>query len=314
MAVTEEVQQLADRMRSAIGGSLTDLPVAQMRKLVEQNAAGERYPVHRVEDRQVQGPHGLIPIRVYRPSDAVGLPVVLWFHGGGFVVGSIESGDNIARRLCAQVGAVVVNVGYRLAPEHRFPAAFDDCAWVYQWLVDGGQQELGVDSSRIALAGDSAGGTLALATSLWCRDRKIQLPRCQVSVYGAGVKVVSNPEFADLPFLSLEDYDWYWRQYLPDPSLAEDLRVSPGRADDLSGLPPLLTITAEHDPIRDAVEDYAVAIREAGGTASARRYDGMYHGFFGRPEMFESAREAHAEVTSFLHEHLCNEPVTPSVQ
>lgn len=303
MAVDERVQQLAEKMRAGLGAKrLTDFPIPQMREIVENILEPSTIAVHHVADQTVPGPGGQIPVRIYRPNQRTDLPVLLWFHGGGFVLGSLNTGDDLCRRLCTAAEVVVVNVDYRLAPEHPFPAGLDDCLTAYQWVIDGGLPDC--DNTRVALAGDSAGGALAMALSLRCRDDGVRLPQAQVSIYGSADLGVSNPEFGDLPFLSNDDVAWYWDKYLPTADLADHPHALPGRATDLSGLPPLLCVSPEHDPTRDDAENYAHRLQKAGGIAEVRRYPLMYHGFFGRPEMFETAAEAHRDVAAFLQRHL----------
>lgn len=306
MAVTDQVRLLAEQMHQGLGGaSLTDLDLAQMRALVEQIAsAPPEVTVHSVEDRIVDGPDVTIPIRIYRPDDAPDLPALVWLHGGGFALGSLETGDDICRRLCSAAGIVVINVDYRLSPEHPYPAALDDCMAVYAWARAEKRAGDGIDGARVAVAGDSAGGNLAMAMSLRCRDESLPLPSCQVSIYGTAEMVISNPELGDLPFLANEDVEWFWSAYLPEPECADHPYVSPARASVLSDLSPLLVVTAEHDPTRDASEDYARRVLEAGVEVEIRRYPLMYHGFFGRPGMFAEAAQAHRDVVEFLSRHL----------
>ncbi|WP_367128717.1 alpha/beta hydrolase [Saccharothrix sp. HUAS TT1] len=268
-------------------------------------AAGAGEPVRHVTDRHVPGPGGDLPIRVYRPVEGSGpAPTVVYFFGGGWALGSVDTSDEICRALANAVPCQVITVGYRLAPEHPFPAAVDDCRAAVAWIA-ANAAELGVDPARLAVAGDSAGGNLAAVTALATRGDPALA--AQVLVYpntdhrGDTASMRENDDPAGFNHRSVA---WYWSHYLERPEDGRDPLASPLLAEDLGGLPPALVITAEHDPLRDEGERYAERLREAGVPVVATRYDGMAHGFFAMSGVVDAAREAREEVAAFLREHL----------
>ncbi len=239
-------------------------------------------PVGAVEDIEIPGPDGPIGARVYRPEGPGGdLPTVMLFHGGGWVIGDIETHDNMARSLCRDCSAVVVSVDYRLAPEAPFPAAVDDALaatrWVGEHLADFG------GSDRLAVAGDSAGGNLAAVVTQQLRDTGGPAIAAQLLVYPAcdvTGEYPSRHENAAGYFLDLPTMAWFLNHYAADAAMHEDPRLSPLQHGDLGGLPPAVVVTAEYDPLRDEGEAYAKALAAAGVPVEGKRFDGMIHGFF----------------------------------
>jgi acetyl esterase len=271
-----------------------------------QAAAGTGEPVHEVTDRLLPGPGGDLPVRVYRPSATTEpLPAVVYFFGGGWTLGSIDTSDEICRHLANSVPCQVITVGYRLAPEHPFPAAVHDCYAATAWIADNAA-ELGVDRDRIAVAGDSAGGNLATVVALLARDRGAPALVAQVLVYpntdfrGNTESMRDNDDDA---LFNRRSVAWYWSQYLVTPEDGLDPLVSPLRADDLGGLSPALVITAEYDPLRDEGEQYAERLRAAGVPVTATRYAGMVHGFFAMAGVLDGGRAARAQVCAYLSDH-----------
>jgi acetyl esterase len=263
-------------------------------------------PVTEVLDRTVPGPAGDIAVRIYVPGGAVPFPVVAYFHGGGFVLGSLDTHDRICRRVCRASEALVVSVAYRLAPEHRFPAALDDCMAVTHWLADHAG-ELRGDRDRIAVAGDSAGGNVAAAVALASRADGGPGLAAQVLVYPVIDAACATPSFvqnAERYLLSATAMRWFWDQYLGPDGDPDSGYASVLRAPDLGGLPPALVITAEFDPLRDEGEAYAEHLQEAGTDATVHRYDGMIHGFVGMDALVDDADDAMAEIGAFLRTHL----------
>jgi acetyl esterase len=235
----------------------------------------------RVEDVMVPGPGGDIPVRVYVPAGAGPFPTVAFFHGGGWVIGNIETHDVPVRRLANLVPAVVVSVDYRLAPEHPFPAAPQDCYAATVWAAENISQ-YGGDGSRLAVAGDSAGGNLAAVVAQMARDQGGPPIAFQLLVYpavDARMSYGSITENGDGYLLTKGFMEWFYGHYFTNESDADDPLASPIKASSLAGLPPALVLTAEFDPLRDEGEAYAAALQGAGGTATAKRYDGMIHGF-----------------------------------
>jgi acetyl esterase len=250
---------------------------------VTTNPALPKHPVHDVADRTIPGPAGPIPVRVYRPSAQAGLPALLWFHGGGWVTGNLDTHDQICRLLCDAVGAVVVSVDYRLAPEAKYPAAADDCMTAYEWAL-AHADEVNADPTRIAIGGDSAGGNLAAVVALCARHQGLPPPKLQLLVYPVTDYEFDSPAMIDNAkgyFLELESMRWFYDHYAGAPADFDEWRFSPMRAADVSGVAPAVVITAEFDPLRDQGEYYGRRLQEAGVPTEVVRAEGLIHGFFG---------------------------------
>jgi len=254
--------------------------------------------VAKVEDRAVPGVGPDVPVRIYTPEGEGPFPVLVWFHGGGWVVGNLDTADGTARHLTVQTGCVVVSVGYSLAPEARFPAAADDCYAVTQWVARNGAS-INVDPSNIAVGGDSSGGNLAAVVSLMARDRGGPALAFQLLVYPVTSRdcdTVSYRENADGYLLTKDGMIWFWDLYLSNDADASNPYAAPLAAEDLSGLPPALVITAEFDPLRDEGEAYAQRLRAAGVPTTCSRYDGMIHSFFGMSAVMDKGKQAVSEA------------------
>ena len=263
------------------------------------------------EDRTVPGPAGEIPVRVYRPPADEPLPVVVYFHGGGWVIGDIATHDTTCQRLAAGVPAVVVSVDYRLAPEHCFPAAVDDCDAATAW-VSAHAAELGGDATRLAVAGDSAGGNLAAVVALRARDSGGPSIAFQLLVYPATDmtrSLLSHTENGEGYLLDTDAMTWFCDNYLADADPRHP-DASPLFVDDLAGLPPALVVTAEFDPLRDEGESYAQRLRAAGVDVTTSRYEGMIHGFYGLDSIFDSAKRATEETVTALRDALSKQSVS----
>lgn len=286
---------------AAAGGrpELYDLsPADARRQMLEAGKplAGEPRPVGRVIDRSIPGPAGDIPARLYRPTagPAELLPVLVYFHGGGFVIGDLESHDGVCRWLCEKAGCLVVSVGYRLAPEHRFPAAVDDAYAATAWVA-AEAEALGGDRSRIAVGGDSAGGSLATVVCHLARDNGGPAIGFQMLFYPVTDWTCSQPSHAVLAEgyrLTRRLIDWFAALYLPNPADRSDPRASPLFAADFAGLPAALITTAGFDPLCDEGVAYGQKLSAAGVAVEHVRYDGMLHGFMGYPGFFDTARVA----------------------
>ena len=267
--------------------------------------AGAPEPVDSVVQRGIPGPGGWITIRMYRPSGEGPHPAVVFLHGGGFVFGDLEYCDRWCRAFTARARCLVVSVDYRLAPETRFPGAFDDAYAALTWVASNAA-ELRVDPTRIAVAGDSAGGNLAAAISLAARDRGGAPVAFQLLLYAITDPQDDSPsmrEFADGPVFTRRDIDWCHEQYLR-PGDRSDPRVAILRAPDCRRLPPAFVVTAGCDPLRDQGEAYAQRLREAGVEAVTRRFEGMPHGFLGFQASLEDARMALDEICAELRRRL----------
>jgi acetyl esterase len=265
-------------------------------------AAGTGEPVASVVDLVYPGPAGDLPVRIYRPEAGSSFPVVVYYFGGGWTLGSIDTADGLARTLANAVPATVVVPGYRLAPEHPFPAAVEDCYATLQWVA-ATAPTFGGDPARIAVAGDSAGGNLAAVVSLLARDRGGPPLAGQALVYPNTDYTARDESLrtnVDPWLFNATSVEWYWSHYLRSPEDGSDPRVSPVLAPDHRGLPPALVVTAEFDPLRDQGERYAAVLAAAGVPVERRRYDGMVHGFFTMTGTVDAARDAQALVADRL--------------
>jgi acetyl esterase len=266
--------------------------------------SGPPLPMERVEEIEIPGPAGPIPARLYAPPTAEPQPrpLLVYYHGGGWVVGDLETHDGLCRFLATHADADVLSVDYRLAPEHPFPAAVDDAFAAFNWAV-AHAAELGVDPARIAVGGDSAGGNLAAAVSLLARDDGGAKPAMQLLIYPVTDAVggqVSRDTFAEGFMLTKADMDWFEEHYLPAGAQSEDPRVSVLHAGDLSNLPPAYVTTAGFDPLRDEGEAYAARMREAGTRVALRRHPGLIHSFANLTAISRSSRAAMLEVAGAL--------------
>ena len=267
-----------------------------------RETSGEPEPVAKVDDRLAPGPGGEIPVRVYTPNGSAPFPVLVYFHGGGWVIGSIETHDPICRTLANAARCIVVSVEYRRAPEHTYPAAADDAYAATAWAFEQATTFDG-DPARIAVGGDSAGGNLAAVVTQMVRDRGAPSPIFQLLVYPVmdyDFSTSSYRDNADGYFLTQATMRWFWKLYLANEADGTHPYASPLRAPDVSGLPPGLVITAEDDPLRDEGEAYAARLRDAGVSMATSRYDGMVHGFFHMTRLLPQAKRGIDEAAAAL--------------
>jgi acetyl esterase len=265
-------------------------------------SAGEPEAVAKIENRTIPGPVGTIPVRVYTPEAPAPLPVLVFYHGGGWVIGNLDSHDGTCRTLANAARCLVVSVDYRLAPEHPFPAPAEDCYAALRWVADNAKP-LGGDPGRIAVGGDSAGGNLSAVVSQMARDRKGPRLVYQLLIYPVTDAPSTNASYRDNSegyFLTTEMMQWFWNHYVAKGT--DDPYARPLRAKSFANLPPALVITAEFDPLRDEGEAYAANLREAGVPVRMSRYDGMIHGFFGMTAFLDRARAAVGEAAGALRE------------
>lgn len=242
--------------------------------------------------------------RVYAPLSDVQepLPVIVYFHGGGWVIANLDVYDPSCRALANAAGSIVVSVAYRQAPEHRFPAATQDAHAAVQWVL-ANAASLGGDPARVAVAGESAGGNLATVACLMARDQGGQMPMFQLLIYPVvnyGFSTLSYQEHHDAVPLNAAMMPWFFKHYLPDEATGQNPYVSPLRAANLADLPPAFIITAENDPLCDEGEEYAVRLARAGVLATAKRYDGVTHEFFGLAGVVSTAQEAVDDAAAAL--------------
>jgi acetyl esterase len=283
----------------------------QLRAVIRERAVLLQHPepVGEVTDRTVPGPAGDIEVRIYCPTDLSGPPPVIVFaHGGGFVFCDLDSHDDLCRAMTNGVGAIVVSVGYRLAPESVWPAAVDDVYAVADWAA-GQAGELGADPARMVVAGDSAGGNLAAVTALLARDRGGPEIAGQLLVYpaiAADFGTESYRRFGDGYYNTATAMAWYWDQYVPNLADRGHPTASPLQAD-LGGLPPAVVITAGFDPLCSEGESYAKALAEASVTTIYRNYAGAVHGFMTMPSLAicrQARKQAWADVSALLSRSL----------
>lgn len=296
MPLDEDVRQILAVLAPPGAPDLGDLSVEDARQAMAATAAlsANPEPVAKVENRTISGPAGEIPVRIYTPEGEGPLPVLVFFHGGGWVLCGLDTHDGTARRLCNHAHCIVISVDYRLAPEHPFPAPLDDCYAATCWAAENAPA-LGGDPTRLAVGGDSAGGNLAAAVALMTRDRGGPVLAHQLMVYPVIDARCETQSFEDNKegyFLSAQSMRWFWGHYLGDTGDGANPYASPIRAEDLSDLPPATVLTAEYDPLRDEGEAYAERLKAAGVECDLVRYDGVVHGFFGMHDVLPKAQRA----------------------
>ena len=271
--------------------------------MLRQTAAlGRSEQVAKVEDVRAPGPGGEMAIRIYTPAGEAPFGCLVYFHGGGFVIGSIETHDGLCRMLANAASVVVATVEYRLAPEHKYPAAVEDAYAATCWIAEQARR-FGVDPNRIAVGGDSAGGALAAAATMMIRDRggpKLAFQLLLYPVTDAYLETTSYGQFAEGYLLTRAAMAWFWDHYLSDPAQREEAYAAPLRAANFSGLPPALVITAECDPLSDEGEAYARRLEAAGVPVTLTRYRGMIHGFIRRAKLLTQGRKAVEQIAGAL--------------
>ena len=297
-----QIQRVLQVMAEANLKPIEAMTPAEARAQMEataQSRKAEPLPVARVEERMVPGPAGGIGLRLYWPNTAAPLPAIVYYHGGGHVIGSLDTHDLIARNLCAGTEALVASVDYRMGPEHKFPAAVDDSVAALKW-VHAHANELGADPDRIGVHGDSAGANLAAVVALMARDAGTPNLRLQSLVYPVadyGLTGDSYEKFAEgYGLLTRQAMVWFRNHYLRSPRDAEDWRASPIRMATLAGVAPAIVVTAECDVLHDDGERYAEALRRAGVPVEYKEYSGMIHAFFGMVPVVDDAMNAQRAV------------------
>jgi acetyl esterase len=295
------VCRLIETLRAEARPPIETMPLAEARRAAAElirRFAGEPEEVAWVDDLTIPGPAGEIPVRIYRPGTSEPAPCMIYFHGGGWVVCSIDTHDGPCRAIARRAGAVVVSVGYRLAPEHKFPAAVDDCYAAACWVADNAER-LGIDPKRISVGGDSAGGTLSTVVCLKARDEGGPRIALQALVYPvadlSSFETPSHRSFSE-GALRRSEMEWFRDNYLARPEDARNAHASPLLAADLRGLPPALIITAECDPLRDEGAAYARRLQSAGVPVTHQCYSGMIHLFFSLPGAIPQGLDAVEQV------------------
>ena len=299
-----DMKAVLDKLASMNPKPLPQLTAAEARKgptpadavkalLEARGKSIEPEPVAKVQDLQISGAEGQIPARIYTPEGKGPMPVVVYFHGGGWVIANTDVYDSSPRALANLAKAIVVSVDYRQAPEHKFPAAHEDAFAAWQWALKNASS-FGGDPARVAVAGESAGGNLAAAVSLMARDRKAQMPVAELLVYpiaGYDFETPSYEENATAKPLDKAGMQWFYQQYLNTPKDAQDPRISLVKAD-LHGLPPTTLITAQIDPLRSEGQLLATNLEKAGVKVESKNYDGVTHEFFGMGAVVAEAKDA----------------------
>ncbi len=306
MVLDQDTRNLLDMMAGMGMSDIADLTPEQARAMRLTPPPANPTPVGAIADRTVPGPGEPIPVRIYTPGKRSLAGALVYFHGGGWVIGDLDSHDETCRRLCSGAGLTVIAVHYRRAPETTYPGAAEDCYAATQWVTDHAA-ELGIDPARIAVGGDSAGGNLAAAVTLMARDRGGPAIRFQLLIYPVTDADFDRPSYqqnGEGYLLSQRGMQWFWDQYVPDLDQRHEPYAAPLRATRFDGLPPVLVQTAGFDPLRDEGEAYAQALRNAGVSVQSTRYEGLIHGFFGMQDGIPAARPALVEAVAALREHL----------
>ena len=304
MPLTAETEALLKTFAEAEGPTLQEMTPQEARAAYREMRAlqGEPEDVAVVVERTVPGPAGDIPVRVYRPEGAGAFPALVHYHGGGWIIGDLDTHDPLCRHFANAAGCVVVVPDYRLAPEHKYQAAADDCYAATKWVAEQGA-EIGVDRSRIAVGGDSSGGNLAAVVALMARDRGGPTLAAQVLIYPVTDHRFDTASYRDNGkgyFLETDLMQLFWDSYLSGDDDGAQPYASPLRAPDVSGVAPAHIITAEFDVLRDEGEAYGKRLQEAGVATQIQRYDGMMHGFVQFGAAIPQAHDAIADVVAGL--------------
>jgi acetyl esterase len=309
-----EVQLMLTLMKLSGRPSVDELPVAEARVAIRRDAAlysGPTIPVGTVEEVEVRGAEGLLRARLYVPDGLPSpAPLLVYLHGGGWVVGDLDTHDQPCRFLAQEAGVRVLAVDYRLAPEHPFPAGLEDTVAAVRFAIEQADR-FDTDPTRVAVGGDSAGGNLAAAAARLLALEGGAAPAFQLLIYPVtdlSRKRVSYKLFRDGFFLTERQMDWYRDHYLPDESAAADPRVSPVLASNLAALPPAHVVTAGFDVLRDEGEDYAALLADAGVPVSSHREPGLIHGFTHGAATGKATRRAMLRVAASLREGLSGAP------
>jgi acetyl esterase len=312
MALDPESQRLIDLMAAANRPARNSLSPQAARDIylsLRPGAQGPRPGEVKVVDRTIPGPAGELPVRLYRPASAPAdakLPALVYAHGGGWVFGNLDSHDVLCAQLAIEAGIAVFHVDYRLAPEARFPGAFDDVVAGLKWAAANGAS-VGIDTSRLAIGGDSAGGNLAAAVAIWARDHggpKLLMQLLAYPVTDAVGRADSYKRYEDGYGLNAATMEWFFDHYTPDKAQRGDWRISPIRAASLAGLPPALVITAGYDPLCDEGRAYAARLHKEGTQADLVEFGGMLHGFLSSPMLLHGARRGTSLAAAALREAL----------
>ena len=307
MPLAPEYQAVFDQLAAAGPmPSLTDIPLADARESYRTSrAVNPDLAVDSIQDISIAGPAGQIPLRIYRPAGDGPFGTLVYFHGGGWVIGDLDTCDSVCRELATLANLVVVSVDYRLSPEHVFPAAVDDSYAALLWAAD--QQQLLKGNGKIAVAGESAGGTLAAVMAQMSRDNDGPTLAAQGLFYPVADCTMDQPSWSrngEGYLLERSIMEWFWTTYCPDPEQRKDPRTAPIRAGNLSNLAPALVVTAEFDPLCDEGEAYAKALEAAGNSVQMMHCEGLVHDFFGTAAVLQCSRAPFLATVEYLKKHL----------
>ena len=302
MPLHPEYAAMLKQLAEVGGPQLIELEAPAARELFRSMQPPPPAAGGHVENSAIDGPGGRLGLRIYKPDGEGPFPIAMMFHGGGWVIGDLDTADGQSREVCEGAACIVVSVDYRLAPEHRFPAAAEDCYAATVWASENAAA-LGGDAARLAVVGDSAGGNLAAVASLMARDRGGPELALQVLVYpvtdGVSFDTPSYRDNADGYLLTAEAMRWFWNHYADEADRAHPY-ASPLRAESLANLPPALVLTAEFDPLRDEGEAYAARLKAAGNQVECLRFDGLIHGFFAHGAAIPASRPGMEKVCAAL--------------
>jgi acetyl esterase len=305
MPLDPKAKALLDQLSLAPLPPFATLDAATFRAIMDTGfLPSPPVPLAEIEERDLPGAAGTLKARLYRAIPGDAQPALVFFHGGGFVIGTLDTHDTLCRLLANEAGCTVISIAYRLAPEHKFPAGVEDAETVTEWIAEHGRT-LGIDPARLAVGGDSAGGNIAAVTALRLRERGSVRLCHQLLIYPVtdlSGETLSHKTNGEGYFLTSEMMGWFAAQYLPSPDALTDPRVSPLLAADLGNLPPASVITAEYDPLRDEGEAYAQRLAAAGVPTRLKRYDGMPHGFVSMVDLLDQADTGIAWAAEGLRE------------
>lgn len=304
MTLRPEYVKLLQEMAAMQVPELWEIPISQTRSFsqAQLKIAADLAPIHSITDRYIPGPTADLHIRMFRPNDSANLPCIIYFHGSGWTLGFIDLFNPCLSMLSKESESIVIAVNYQKAPEHPFPEPFNDCYATLEWAVNNAT-ELGIDSKNISVGGDSAGGNLAAAVALRCRDEQLISLASQLLVYPCTNKDFSTQSynrFASGYGLSTKAMQWFWDQYLQDARHADNPYACPARATSLENSPPTILITAQYDPLTSDGENYRDLLARDGVEVVYKEFAGVIHGFFRAPEITTASNEAISFVSQEL--------------
>lgn len=306
MPLDQSARDLIDVMSAQGAPEFRNMRPEEVRAAVETFTGLQAPPreVGQVIERSYAGPGGEQRLNIYVPEGSGPFPIVVYFHGGGFVGGSLDVVDEPARALTADARAIVITAAYRRAPESKFPAATDDSMAALTWAAEHAREFDG-DPERLFVMGDSAGGNIAAVAAIRCRDENGPKLAGQILIYpviDTAARMPSRSEFFEGYIITAPDLDWFWEQYLSSPADAKDPHATPTLASTLEGLPRALVISLEYEVSRDEAEHYAEQLSEAGVKVTQRRIDGLIHGSYWMSAAVPRSREIHDAIVEFLDE------------